>query len=432
MDTIFALASAQGKAGVAVVRVSGPQTVLALHRLTNLSDLPVKPTLRALRDGDGGLIDRALILGFAKGKSFTGETVLEFQLHGSPAIVRSVLHELSSIESFRLAEPGEFTRRALDSGNLDLAQVEGLADLLEAETEAQRKQAISVFEGRLGDLALEWRSKLVRAGALIQATIDFADEDVPEDVTPEVHDLVTDVQSALNEQLLGYSAAERIRDGFKVAIVGKPNVGKSSLLNRLAGREVAITSEIAGTTRDLVEIHIDINGLAISIIDTAGLRMSDDPLENLGIERARTFAENADMRIFLADQRGHELSVEQFEGDIFVSGKSDLLDERLSGDLEISSITGEGVVELKEAIFSELSKRAQRAGSLTRERHRIAVVSALNELKIVQDQLSSGFGEADLIAENLRHASNYLGAIVGSIDVEDILDVVFSSFCLGK
>jgi len=432
MDTIFALASAQGKAGVAVVRVSGKNVHRALSALTGLIDLPLRPTVRSIRDRNGILIDRGLILGFPEGRSFTGESTIEFQLHGSPAIVRSVLNELSQIDGCRLAEAGEFTRRALDNGQLDLAQVEGLADLLDAETESQRRQAIAVFEGSLGKLATEWRRKLIRAGALVQATIDFADEEVPEDVSPEVLDLIRSVKNELDTQLDGYDAAEKVRDGFRVAIVGKPNVGKSSLLNYLAGREVAITSDIAGTTRDLVEIHMDISGLSVSFTDTAGLRTTDDPLETLGIERALTYASSADLRIFLADDQGFEDSVAIKDGDIHVETKADLKLDRNSDVLNISTITGAGISELKNQIFQVLSARAQQAGSLTRDRHRMAVEKAVDLLTEVLARLPKGSAEPDLVAEDLRQASQYLGAIVGAIGVEDILDEVFSSFCLGK
>lgn len=431
MDTIFALASAQGKAGVAVVRVSGPDSLAALQMLTGLDHFPDKPCLRAVVDKAGDLIDRALILAFPQGKSFTGEATVEFQLHGSPAIVKKVLAELNTIDNCRMADPGEFTRRAMANGQLDLAQVEGLADLLEAETESQRRQAISVFEGHLGWLATKWRTKLVRAGALLQAIIDFADEEVPEDVGPEVLDLVSSVQEELEKELLGYHAAERVRDGFKVAIVGKPNVGKSSLLNILAGRDVAITSDIAGTTRDLVEIHIDINGLAVSIVDTAGLRVTDDPLENLGIERAKTAAENADLRIFLGDDSGFETSIDTQSGDLHVYGKGDVQNAP-AGSMGISSVSGDGIDNLRTALSDVLTSRAQRAGSLTRERHLFAVTDAKLTLAQVILTLKSGSYEPDLLAEDVRTATNHLGAIIGAVDVEDVLDVVFSSFCLGK
>ncbi|MFT6075012.1 MAG: tRNA modification GTPase, partial [Yoonia sp.] len=250
-------------------------------------------------DASGELLDEALILCFDAGKSFTGEEVVELQLHGSPAVVSAVMRVLGSNSELRQAEAGEFTRRALENGRLDLAEVEGLADLIDAETESQRKQAVRVFSGALGALADGWRTKLIRAAALLEATIDFADEEVPFDVTPEVRELLDSVASEMQREADGVRAAERVRDGFEVAIIGAPNVGKSTLLNMLAGRDVAITSEIAGTTRDVIEVRMDLNGLPVTLLDTAGLRETDDIVEGLGVARAQERAERADLRIHL-------------------------------------------------------------------------------------------------------------------------------------
>ncbi|HGG65032.1 MAG TPA: tRNA uridine-5-carboxymethylaminomethyl(34) synthesis GTPase MnmE, partial [Rhodobacteraceae bacterium] len=286
MSTIYALATALGKSGVAVIRLSGPRALDAAKTLAGTLPEPRVAGLRALRDSDGVLLDQALVLTFMAGHSFTGEDVAELHLHGGPATIKAVLQTLGDLDGLRMAEPGEFTRRALENGCLDLAQIEGLSDLLDAETEAQRKQALRVFSGALGDKAESWRSQLIRAAALLEATIDFADEDVPVDVTPEVSDLLNSVMAALKTEATGVQISERIRDGFEVAIVGAPNVGKSSLLNRLAGRDAAITSEIAGTTRDVIEVRMDLNGLPVTILDTAGLRETDDTVEGIGIERA--------------------------------------------------------------------------------------------------------------------------------------------------
>ncbi|MCK4712193.1 MAG: tRNA uridine-5-carboxymethylaminomethyl(34) synthesis GTPase MnmE, partial [Marinosulfonomonas sp.] len=269
MDTIYALATALGKSGVAVIRLSGPLAFSAAKTLAGSLPEPRVAGLRSLCDADGVLLDQALVLTFAQGHSFTGEDVAELHLHGGPATIKAVLQTLGDIDGLRLADPGEFTRRALENGCLDLAQIEGLSDLLEAETEAQRKQALRVFSGALGDKAEGWRTDLIRAAALLEATIDFADEDVPVDVTPEVSMLLDSVMTALAKEAAGVQITERIRDGFEVAIVGAPNVGKSSLLNRLAGRDAAITSEIAGTTRDVIEVRMDLNGLPVTILDTA-------------------------------------------------------------------------------------------------------------------------------------------------------------------
>ena len=321
MDTIFALATAKGRAGVAVVRLSGPKAVNAAQRL--MGDVPVNRGVRVLRDQAGQLLDEAFVLRFSEGKSFTGEEVIELHLHGSPAVLSAVLFELGNDPVLRHAEAGEFTRRALDNGRLDLAQVEGLADLIDAETESQRKQAVRVFSGALGTLADGWRVKLIRAAALLEATIDFADEEVPVNVAPEVRELIATVKTEMRHEAEGVRIAERLRDGFEVAIIGAPNVGKSTLLNRLAGRDVAITSEIAGTTRDVIEVRLDLDGIAVTLLDTAGMRDTDDIVEGLGVQRAKERAARADIRVhmLLSDD---PLPQDIDESDILVQAKSDL------------------------------------------------------------------------------------------------------------
>ena len=271
MNTIFSLATAHGKAGVAIIRISGADAFSGVSKLVGSLQYEKSMALRAVRTPEGDLLDQALVLTFVAGASFTGEDVVELQLHGSPAITQAVLRQLSLLEGFVAAEAGEFTRRALENGCLDLTQVEGLSDLIEAETEAQRIQAIRVFDGALGAKADVWRQRLIRAVSLVEATIDFADEDVPTDVMPEVKELLEAVRKELSLEAAGVEIAERVRDGFEVAIVGAPNVGKSTLLNAIAGRDAAITSEYAGTTRDIIEVKIDLGGLPVTFLDTAGL-----------------------------------------------------------------------------------------------------------------------------------------------------------------
>jgi len=427
MDTIYALATARGRSGLAVVRISGPAASAAGLALCGSLPAARVAGLRRLTWG-GELLDEALVLAFAEGASFTGEAVVELHCHGGPAVVGAVLRALSAQPGLRLAEPGEFTRRALENGVLDLAQVEGLADLIDAETEAQRKQAVRVLSGSVGQKVDGWRRDLIRAGALLEATIDFADEDVPVDVSPEVLALIDGLMADLGREAAGVAAAERIRDGFEVAIVGAPNAGKSTLLNQLAGREAAITSEIAGTTRDVIEVRMEIAGLPVTFLDTAGLRDTEDRLERAGIERALARAEAADLRLFLAD--GSLLPLEPTGDDLVVLGKSDTR-SGLTG-LAVSGKTGEGVAELMARIGEILSDRVGSAGALVRERHRVAVTTAIAALAESRAEVVRPDSRVELAAEHLRQAVRALDALVGRVDVDDLLGEIFASFCIGK
>jgi tRNA modification GTPase len=425
MDTIFALATAPGRAGIAVLRLSGPAAHLAASALAG--ELPEHGrSLRTLRDASGEALDQALVLTFAPHRSFTGEAVAELHCHGAPAVVAAVLRVLGSLPGLRPAEAGEFTRRALENGRLDLAQVEGLADLLSAETEAQRRQAMRVFAGALGAKAQDWRAKLLRAVALVEATIDFSDEDVPENVWPEVLELVVLLAEELRREAKGARLAERLREGFEVAIVGAPNVGKSTLLNRLAGREAAITSEHAGTTRDVIEVRMDLEGLPVTLIDTAGLREAQDPVEAIGIERARTRAAQADLRVHL-HLRGEPVPTPAPD-DLIVQAKADLA----PGDgLAISGKTGEGIDALVAEIAHRLKPRATGLGVGLRERHARAMGDAADLLDEARD-LFDRSAPIEIVAETLRRALRRIDALVGRVGVEDILGEIFSSFCIGK
>jgi len=431
MDTIFALATARGRAGVAVIRLSGPRALAAGRRLAGSLPPARGSALRRLRDDRGETLDDALVLAFKAGASFTGEDVVEFHLHGSSAIISAVLRVLSGLDGLRLAEPGEFTRRALENGCLDLAQVEGLGDLLEAETEAQRKQALRVFEGELGLLAAAWRRDLVRAAALLEATIDFVDEDIPVDVSPEVLDLIGKTIRSLSKESAGSRMSERIRDGFEVAIVGRPNVGKSTLLNRLAGREAAITSEMAGTTRDVIEVRMDIEGLPVTFLDTAGIRATDDRVENIGVKRAIERASAADLRLFLLDEAGIDgLGVSVKKDDLLVQSKADLCPK--SSGLQVSGITGAGLSDLLGRVSVILEKRAMGASTATRQRHRDAIDRAIIHLLAAQDAVKTTPELAELAAEEIRTAIRALDSLIGRVDIEQVLDEIFASFCLGK
>jgi len=425
MDTIYALASAQGKAGISVIRISGPDAHAAVEVLAGNVPTPRRASLRRLRDSDGGHLDTALVLTFAAGQSFTGEAAAELHVHGSRAVVAAVLARLGRLGNTRLAEPGEFTRRALENNRMDLTEVEGLADLIDAETEAQRRQAVRVMAGALGRKAEAWRSSLVRAMALLEATIDFADEEVPEDVTPEVTQIVGAVREEILLELQGFTAAERIRDGFEVAIVGPPNIGKSTLLNRIAGRDAALTSEIAGTTRDVIEVRMDLRGLPVTLLDTAGLRETTDTVESLGIDRARVRAQQADLRVIL-ENTDTAAEITPQDGDIVLRAKADL-----HGGDGVSGLTGQGVSTLLDAIADRAADRAAGAGLAVQERHRAALAHGSDALIAAVGDIENG-AQPEIVAENLRRAVRSLDALVGRVDVEDMLDEVFTSFCLGK
>ena len=424
-DTIFALSSTRGKSGIAVVRLSGPDAGGALDRLAGGRPQPRRASFRVLSDGDV-ILDEALVLWFPHPDSFTGEDVAELHLHGSLATVDAVLRSLGGQHGHRLAEPGEFTRRALENERLDLSQVEGLSDLIEAETEAQRQQALRVLSGALGARAASWRAKLVRAAALLEATIDFAEEDVPADVRPEVRELVAKVTADLLEESAGIGMAERIREGFEVAIVGPPNVGKSTLLNALAGRDAAITSDIAGTTRDVIEVRMDLRGLPVTILDTAGLRTGRDEIEALGVAKARERAQQADLRVILTEHRAATPAIEPRDDDIVAVPKSDICDGDLSAD------TGAGLDWLVHEIGMRLESRASLAGLAIRERHRIAMARALDSLQRAASQLESDSNLAEIAAEEVRSAIRALDSLAGRVDVEHILDDIFANFCIGK
>lgn len=429
MDTIFALASATGKSGVAVIRISGPDARSTAAKMGAVLNDHDRRLVRLL-DENGDLIDQAFALSFAKGRSFTGEDVVELQTHGSPAIVKSVLSRLTDL-GLRFAEAGEFTRRAMENNVLDLAQVEGLADLIDAETESQRRQAVRVFDGDLGALVDGWRVKLVRAAALLEATIDFVDEDVPVDVYPEVSALVSGILDDVSHEAQGVRVRERVRDGFEVALVGPPNVGKSTLLNRLAGRDAAITSDIAGTTRDVIEVKMELDGLPVTFLDTAGLRDSTDTLEEIGIERGRSRAALADVRVYLKTA-GSKASVLEGKGlDLVVDAKAD--EAPPAGEnIAVSGLTGEGVQQLMDAISAYLSGQVANAGTATRLRHETALNTAAANLRVVQDNLTISDFPVDLLAEDLRTAIRALDILLGRIDVENVLGEIFSSFCIGK
>lgn len=428
MDTIFALATAQGKAGVSIVRISGPDAENALNALSSLPVPTGRPSVRSLVGKDGTHIDEAMVLRFAKPHSFTGEDVVELHVHGSIAVVQAVLRELSTIQNLRHADAGEFTRRALENNRMDISRVEGLADLIDSETEAQRMQALRVLSGELGKLTNYWRDKLVRAASLIEATIDFADEEVPVDVTDEVIDIIIKIRDSITKEINGSVIAERVRSGFEVAIVGAPNLGKSTLLNALAGREAAITSEIAGTTRDVIEVRMDLGGVPVTLLDTAGIRDTNDVVEGIGVSRALDRASVADAIVYLYDDTSQLAAFEGDEAVIRLRAKDDFGDY-LDG---ISGHTGNGIEGLIQQLTQRFGEMTRDVGVATRERHRIAMHEALVHLLNAESIVQQGPEMYDIGAEELRISCRVLDTLIGRVDVESLLDEIFSSFCIGK
>lgn len=416
MDTIYAEATPPGRGGISVVRLSGPEALAIGEAIAGPLPEARQAELRTLRDGE--LIDRGLVIRFEEGASFTGEQVVEFHIHGAPVVVRRLEAALRR-HGGRLAEPGEFTRRGLLNGALALSEVEALSDLLSAESEAQRQQAMRVVSGELARWTEKLREQLVRAGALIEVSLDFADEEVPEEVPPEVFDLLDRVRRDIRAAISGYPAAERVRAGFQVAIVGAPNAGKSSLLNRIARREMALVSEIAGTTRDVIELHTDLGGLAVTFLDTAGLRDTADAVEGMGVERARSRALAADLRIHLSED-GQPVGDLLQDGDLVLRSKADI------GGEGVSSMTGAGVEEMLEVIGSRLTQRVAGAGIVSRQRQAEALEDAAQALEV------SHRLPAELLAEAVRQASHRLSEVIGRVAPDDYLDEVFARFCIGK
>lgn len=436
-DTIYALATAPGRAGVAVLRVSGPRAGAALVAVTNGRDLPAprRARLTAFVDPDGGeTLDRGLVLWFPGPDSFTGEDVAEFHGHGGPAVITALLQALGRLPGCRLAQAGEFTRRAFENGKMDLTQAEGLADLIASETEAQRRQAQRQMAGALGRLYETWRADLIGALAHLEAEIDFPDEDLPGGLLARQKPVLERLVHAMSVHLDDDHRGERLREGCQMVILGAPNVGKSSLLNALAQRDAAIVSDQAGTTRDIVEVQMNLGGYPVILADTAGLRESDNTVEAEGVRRAQALAERADLRIVLYDCSAAAKAgagVQELVGGdgILVANKADLAAMAPVHGLPVSCKTGAGLPALLSRL--EAAAKLRMAGSgpagLTRLRHR-------QGLEDCRSALRRGLAETDeeLVAEDVRLAARHLGRITGRVDVEDILDVVFRDFCIGK
>jgi tRNA modification GTPase len=459
-QTIFALSSGRPPSAISIVRVSGPQAGAALTLLAGKIPVPRMATRALLRDRIRQPIDDAVALWFPGPASATGEDVAEFHVHGGRAVLAALFAALLDLDHVRAAEPGEFTRRAFENGKLDLTEAEGLDDLIHADTDRQRGQALRQLKGLLGDRARDWRAQIIEASAWIEAGIDFSDEaDVPAELIAPALKKIKALLGEIQQVLAAQGHSERLREGLVVAIAGPPNVGKSTLMNQLARREVAIVSPHAGTTRDVIEVQLDLDGYPVTVIDTAGIRETDDPVEQEGVRRARARAAEADLVLWLVDahdEKNLEKSLEQVAGPAWVvrnkidldAVESDAAGLRLDAvnpgqpaglsgqprrhaDFEISASRGDGISQLIAAliVFAQNYFGAGEGGLVSRERQRKLLQETAMSLRRSLAAIQEG---EELAAEDLRMAARSLGRLLGRVDVEDVLDVIFREFCIGK
>jgi tRNA modification GTPase len=440
-QTIFALSSGRPPSAIAIVRLSGPEAGTVLRALAGKTPAPRVATRSLLHDVGQRPIDDAVVLWFPGPASVTGEDVVEFHIHGGRAVLASLVAVLSRFENVRPAAPGEFTRRGFENGKLDLTEAEGLDDLIHADTDRQRRQALRQLKGVLGDKARDWRRQIIEASALIEAGIDFSDEgDVPAELIAPALARIKALLAEIEEVLAAQGQSERLRDGLVVAIAGPPNVGKSTLINQLARRDVAIVSPHAGTTRDVIEVQLDLDGYPVTVIDTAGIRETDDPVEQEGVRRARTRAGEADLVLWLSDASNESIAYDGTTPLWLVRNKIDLNGagagvverrDRPVAEFRISASRGDGIPELMTGLvaFARDYFGSTEASLISRERQR-------KLLRETADSLRRGLGAVgkgdELVAEDLRSAAHCVGRLLGRVDVEDILDVVFREFCIGK
>lgn len=439
-QTIFALSSGRAPSAIAIVRVSGPQTRAAVERLCGKLPAPRLAQFVTLRDLDGSALDESVTLWFPAPHSATGEDVAEFHVHGGRAVIAAMFDALGAIDGLRPAEPGEFTRRAFENGKLDLTEAEGLDDLIHADTDRQRRQALRHLKGLLGAKAESWRQQIIEASALIEAGIDFSDEgDVSTELVAPALRKIAALKSEIEEALISSAQSERLREGLTVAIAGPPNAGKSTLLNRLARREAAIVSPHAGTTRDVIEVHLDLDGYPVTLIDTAGVRDTHDPVEQEGVRRARDRARTSDLVLWLVDANDNSALPPKNDDDHapvwIVRNKVDLVggngDGAARAQFDISASRGDGVSELVAALVTYARDYfgSGEMALVSRARHRTLLRETVAALERAGRSADKG---DELLAEELRIGIHSLGRLTGRVDVEDILDVIFREFCIGK
>jgi tRNA modification GTPase len=440
-ETIFALSTGQGRAGVAIIRVSGPESDVVLHAFTGRLPKPRQATLMTVKDPlSRERLDQCLVLRFLENASFTGEPSFELHVHGGRAVIQSVLASLTLQKGLRLAEAGEFTKRALENGKLDLTQVESLADLIDADTEMQRRQALRGLEGVLGVGVKRWRDKIIEIKSLIAAEIDFSDEgDVGESPAINIDSHLERLENEFQVALASRKHGRIISEGFRIAIVGEPNVGKSTLLNRLAASDIAIVTEHAGTTRDVLEVRLDIEGYPVVLFDTAGLRETQDPVECIGIERAREAAGNADLLLILSEVGEFDLISKELDlmrSDGATSIRIRTKQDKQSGQepkniISISAKTGFGLAELKQAILHRIKSIALATEPfvITRERQRLSIENALRHCQNARRASNTGI---EFLDEDIRQVDLALAKLLGFVGVEEVLGAIFSRFCVGK
>ena len=442
--TIYALSTGPGVSGIAVVRVSGKEAAEVVKQLTG-DDLPAPrvAVLKKLKNSNTNeMIDEGIVLWFPGPNSYTGEDLAEFHVHGSRAVVSALHSSISGIKNCRLAEPGEFTKLAFQNGKINLLKAEGIADLVSAETEIQRKQAVEIMSGKSSDKFTSWRAKLLKILAHVEAKIDFPDEDLPKDTLDEIQKTSNQVSKEIKKVLDDQKVGERIREGFKIAIVGPTNAGKSSLLNYLSRRDVAIVSEIAGTTRDVIETHLNLDGYPVVVSDTAGIRESKNEIEKKGIKLALNRAEDADLKLIIVDAKSVDFTsvLEELidENAILIVNKSDLMVGNINNELKKHDhilVSIKNNLNLDKLILKIKKKLENKFISyedilITRERHRQHLEKCITHLKNFKNK--NGSEDYDKAAEDLRLATRHLGMIVGKVDVEEILGSIFNDFCIGK
>ena len=430
-ETIFALSTGSGKAAVALIRISGSSSYDYIKKIsTNMPTEPNIATFNEITTEDREIIDQTITTFFKAPKSFTGEDMVEISIHGSNAVIKKILNVLSKIKGARLATPGEFTRRAFENNKLDLTQVEAIADIVNAETEMQRKQAISHLSGHFFKSTKDIFDKLKKALANIEAVIDFSEEDLPENLMNEIKEQIENNLKSINEMLEGASIGISIREGFLIAILGKPNTGKSSFINKISGKELAIVTDQPGTTRDLIESFIDIDGYPIRFVDTAGIRESSDLVEKIGVNRAISTSKEADINIIFIENYNDIDDFVNIKNTIFVKSKQDISKNAFKNKhyYNISSKTGYGIKDLLKTLKENISdKMPSEKYYISRERHIKCIISVKNHLISTKNDKS-----VDLIAEDIKLAIKDLSDLFGNVDIEEILDIIFSDFCIGK